>query len=178
MPVPSDEDLMLEAGRGDLRAFEQIVLRHQSYAWSIAYRYAGNREDAEDLVQDAFLRLLAAAPRYRPTAAFRTYLSRIVCRLCLDHLQKKRPLLPGDLPECADPSPLPDGLLLRAEQASAVQCALATLSANQRLAIILRYFQDQGYREIALALDVSEKAAERLLARGRESLAKALKHWD
>jgi RNA polymerase sigma-70 factor (ECF subfamily) len=177
MRIPSDEDLMLAAGLGDVQAFEQIVLRHQTFAWSVAYRFVGNREDAEDLVQDAFLRLLAAGPRYRPTASFRTYFSRIISHLCLDHIQKKRPLTSDKLPEHEDPAPLPDGLVVREEQVLGVHRALTLLPSNQRLAIILKYYEDYSYREIAEAMDTTEKAVEHLLARGREALGNTLKEW-
>jgi RNA polymerase sigma-70 factor, ECF subfamily len=174
----TDEDLMLAVGRGDLQAFEQIVRRHQTFAWNIVYRYIGNREDAEDLAQDAFLKLLAAAPRYRPTAAFRTYFSRIICRLCLDHIHKKRPITPDDLPDCEDISPLPDLIVIGEERASAVRRALSTLPPNQRLATILRYYEDYSYKDIAAAMDTTEKAVERLLARARASLGSILKDWS
>jgi RNA polymerase sigma-70 factor (ECF subfamily) len=177
MNLSSDEDLMLAVGRGDAQAFEQIVLRHQASAWNIAYRFVGNREDAEDLVQDAFLRLLNAAARYRPTASFQTYFSRIISRLCLDHIQKKRPALLDTLPEREDPSPLPDGVLISTEKASAVRRGIAQLPPKQRLAVILRYYEEYSYREIAIAMDTTEKAVERLLARGREMLGSVLKDW-
>jgi RNA polymerase sigma-70 factor (ECF subfamily) len=177
MQLCPDENLMLAAGCGDVQAFEQIVLRHQAFAWSIAYRFVGNREDAEDLVQDAFLRLLAAAPRYRPTASFRTYFSRIISRLCLDHIQKKRPSASDELPECEDPNPLPDNVVVSEEEALAVRRSVDMLPPNQRLVIILRYYEDYSYREIAAAMDTTEKAVERLLARGRQSLGNSLKHW-
>jgi RNA polymerase sigma-70 factor (ECF subfamily) len=177
MNFPSDEDLMLAVGRGDAQAFEEIVLRHQASAWTIAYRFVGNREDAEDLTQNAFLRLLNAAPRYRPTASFQTYFSRIVSRLCLDHIQKKRPILLDALPELEDPSPLPDGVLVSKEKSSAVRRGIALLPPNQRLAVILRYYEEYSCRDIATAMDVTEKAVERLLARGREALGRILKDW-
>jgi RNA polymerase sigma-70 factor, ECF subfamily len=177
MRSPSDEDLMLLVGKGDVQAFEQIVLRHQTFAWSVAYRFVGHREDAEDLVQDAFLRLLAAGPRYRPTASFRTYFSRIISRLCLDHIQKKRPVSADHLLEFEDPSPLPDRVMVSEEQAMAVRRGMAMLPSNQRLAIILRYYEDYSYREIAVALGTTDKAVERLLARGREALGNILKEW-
>jgi RNA polymerase sigma-70 factor (ECF subfamily) len=177
MRIPSDEELMLAVGRGDERAFEEIVLRHQAYAWRIAYRFIGNREDAEDLVQDSFFRLLAAAPRYRPTASFRTYFSRIISRLCLDHIQKKRPISADHLLEFEDPSPLPDGVIVSEEQSSAVRRCIGLLPPNQRLAVILRYYGAHSYREVSIAMDTSEKAVERLLARGREALGRTLKDW-
>ena len=172
---PGDEDLLLAVGCGDAQAFTELVRRHQAAAWSIAYRYSGNREDAEDLVQDAFLRLLNAAPRYRPTAAFRTYFSCIVSRLCLDYVRKKRPAPCADLPEVEDPSPPPDVLLVEFERAAAVRRAILQLPPQQRLAVILRYYENYGYREIAESLEVTEKAAERLLARGREAISTLLK---
>jgi RNA polymerase sigma-70 factor, ECF subfamily len=170
MHVPGDEELMLAVGRGDAAAFAELVRRHQSVAWCIAYRYNGNREDAEDLVQDAFLKLLNAAPRYRPTAAFRTYFTCIISRLCLDSVRKKRPSVGAELPDVVDPAPTPDVLLVDFERAAAVRRALGQLPPQQRLAVILRYYENYGYRDIAEALEITAKAAERLLARGREKL--------
>ncbi len=69
MQTPSSEELMLGVRGGDLEAFEQLVLRHQAEAWRVAYRYTGDPAEAEDLAQNAFLKVLAAAPRYKPTAA-------------------------------------------------------------------------------------------------------------
>jgi RNA polymerase sigma-70 factor (ECF subfamily) len=88
----ASEQLMQAVAGGDLSAFNEIVLRHQKLAWGIAYRFLGDRHAAEDIAQEAFLRILDAAPRYKPTAAFPTYLSRIVTRLCLDRARKKRPM--------------------------------------------------------------------------------------
>jgi RNA polymerase sigma-70 factor, ECF subfamily len=173
----SDENLMLSVGKGDVEAFAEIVLRHQVSAWNIAFRFVCNRADAEDIVQDAFLRLLHAAPRYRPTASFRTYFSRIISRLCLDHIQKKRPLLTEALPDCEDPAPLSDRVVLDQEKAQAVRRCIASLSPNQRLAVILRYYEEYSYREIAVTLDITEKAVERLLARGRSALENELGAW-
>jgi RNA polymerase sigma-70 factor (ECF subfamily) len=68
-----DERLLLAAARGDLEAFAELVDRHQAWAWRIAYRFFGEYQNAEDVVQEAFLKLLQAAPRYSPRAAFRTY---------------------------------------------------------------------------------------------------------
>jgi RNA polymerase sigma-70 factor (ECF subfamily) len=85
----TDEELMLATARGDLGAFGQLVERHQASAWNAAYRFLGNAVDAEDIAQEAFLRVLDAAPRYRATAKFRTFLFRIVTRLCIDVTRRK-----------------------------------------------------------------------------------------
>ena len=85
-------------------------------------------------------------------------------------MRKQRPTPCAALPEVEDPTPPPNVLLVDLERAAAVRRALVQLPPQQRLAVILRYYENYGYREIAAALDVTEKAAERLLARGREAL--------
>jgi len=91
-PAACDEFLMQATGKGDLEAFEEIVQRHHSWAWRITYRFLGDEPEAADIVQEAFLRLLDASRRYRPTAKFRTYFYRIITRLCLDRSKKRHPL--------------------------------------------------------------------------------------
>jgi RNA polymerase sigma-70 factor (ECF subfamily) len=89
---PDSDEFMLQAiGRGDLAAFSRIVERHQTWAWRVAHRFTGNEKDASDIVQEAFLRLLDASARYRPTAKFRTYFYQIISRLCLDQARKSTP---------------------------------------------------------------------------------------
>lgn len=166
----SDEFLLQATGQGDLAAFSRIVEHHQTWAWRVAYRFTGNEEDASDIVQEAFLRLLDASGRYRPTAKFRTYFYQIISRLCLDRAKKKQPLLLETVPDTPDPSPDITNTMMRQENAIAVRFALDALPLNQRLAIVLRYYEELNYQEIAAALDTSTKAVERLLSRGRERL--------
>jgi RNA polymerase sigma-70 factor (ECF subfamily) len=170
MSVPSDEELMLAVARGDLSAFGQLVNRHQTSAWNAAYRFLGNRTDAEDVAQEAFLRILDLADRYRPTASFRTYLYRIVTRLCFDRARRKRIRRHQPLPDLAASSPSPESASILDELAVAVRDALDALPAAQKMAVILRYYEDLGYREIAAALKTTDKGAERLLARARANL--------
>ena len=172
--MPHDEDLMLAAGRGDSLAFEEIVRRHQRAAWNVAWRFLGDAEEAEDVVQDAFLNLLQAAARYRPAAPFRSYLFRIVTRLCLDRARKKHPIYTYALPDVADPAPTASEALLAAERAQAVRQALDSLPANQRMAVILKYYEGLSYADIAASMGVSVKAVERLLARARDTLQSLL----
>ena len=168
--MASDEELMLAVRDGDLGAFEQIVLRHQKSAWYTAYRFLGDRVTAEDVAQEAFLKILDAAERYRPTAKFRTYLYGVVTRLCLDYARKKRPAYVDDLSAVCGPSPSPPDAAASRERGEAVWKALHTLSPNQRMAAILRYYEGLSNREIAAAMEVSVKGVERLLARARAAL--------
>lgn len=174
----SDELLVQATGQGDLEAFNQIVERHQTWAWKIAYRFIGNKEDASDIVQEAFLRLLDASGRYRPTAKFRTFFYQIISRLCLDRAKKKKPLFFETLPEAPDPRPTATEAMIRQEAAHAVRSALDALPPNQRLAIVLRYYEELNYEEIASALATTTKAVERLLARGRKGLRAVLEDRD
>ncbi|MFZ5766796.1 MAG: RNA polymerase sigma factor [Thermodesulfobacteriota bacterium] len=166
----NDEHLLQAVGQGDLNSFGKIVERHQEWAWRIAYRFFGDENEAADVVQDAFMRLLDSASRYRPEAKFRTFFHRIITRLCLDRAKKKKPLYLDTLPDLPDHRLDAAEVLMRRETAVAVRQALDALAPNQRMAIVLRYYEDLNYEEIAAALDTSPKAVERLLGRGRERL--------
>jgi RNA polymerase sigma-70 factor (ECF subfamily) len=170
MSAPSDEELMLAVARGDLSAFGQLVTRHQTSAWNAAYRFVGNTADAEDIAQEAFLRILDSADRYRPTASFRAYLYRIVARLCFDLSRRKRQRRHVGLPDPAEDYAAPEGVFVRGERTAALRQALDSLPPAQKMAVILRYYEDLGYREIAAVLKTTDKAVERLLARARAAL--------
>ena len=168
--VSQDERLLLATGRGDLEAFAELVGRHQAWAWRIAYRFLGESQYAEDIVQKAFLKLLQAAPRYSPRAAFRTFFYRIITGLCLDQIRKKHPISMDSLPDAPDPGPNATDQIIHREMALAVRAALDKLPPNQRMAIVLRYYEDLDYRGIAEAMQISAKAVERLLSRARKRL--------
>jgi RNA polymerase sigma-70 factor (ECF subfamily) len=174
MAKPPDESLMLAVAGGDVAAFEQLVLRHQEAVWRTAYRMIGDRQSAEDLAQEAFLRVFQAAARYRPTAAFRTYLYRIVIRVCVDHLRKKRPQLGPDLAHVSEPTLSVEQQMELGERADLVQQAVACLPPNQRSAVVLRYYEGLSSAEIADVMKTTAKAVERLLARGRGTLQERL----
>ncbi len=174
----SDELLMQATGKGDLTSFARIVERNQTWAWRIAYRFTGNSDDASDIVQEAFLRLLDASGHYQPTAKFRTYFYQIISRLCLDRGKKKQPLYLETIPDSPDPRPGAADAMIRQETSIAMRTALNALPPNQRLAIVLRYYEEFNYKEIALALKTTTKAVERLLSRGRERLRDILEDQD
>ncbi|MEW5946086.1 MAG: RNA polymerase sigma factor [bacterium] len=167
---------MLAAGRGELEAFEEIVSRYQRSAWNTAYRFLYNHEDAEDVVQDAFIRIFDAAPRYRPDASFKTFFYTILIRLCLNRIDRRKP--DADLPEdIPGPEPGAAERLMESEKRRAVRSSLAALPPAQRMAVVLRYYEGMGYKEIANAMQISEKAVERLLSRGRAGMRASLPEW-
>jgi RNA polymerase sigma-70 factor, ECF subfamily len=171
----SDEELMSAVAEGDLTAFEQLVRRHHRSAWNTAFRLVGDLHAAEDISQEAFLRILRAADRYQPTAAFRTYLYRIVTRLCHDHRRKISPSLFQNPDARADESSSPEACVAAREEHRAVQEAIASLPHRQREAIVLRYYERLSYAEIAEAIGTSRKGVERLLARGRAAISTLLR---
>jgi RNA polymerase sigma-70 factor, ECF subfamily len=175
MSMRSDEELMSDVAEGDLTAFEQLVRRHQDSAWNAAFRLVGDLHAAEDISQEAFLRVLRAAHRYQPTAAFRTYLYRIVTNLCRDYRRKATPSLCQNPDAQADQAPSPEACVVAREEHRAVQEAIASLPDRQREAIVLRYYERLSYEEIAGVTGGSRKAVERLLARGRAALTEILR---
>jgi len=165
----SDDQLMASVAAGDRSAFRCLVNRHHRALWAVALRYAGNTHDAADLVQDTFLKLYQETGSYRPQGRFRSYVLRILVNRAISIRRKLRPLLV----ETADSqSHTPDGevSLARAQQSARISAFLAQLPERQRMAVVLRYYQDMSYAEIAEALSVSPKAVERLLHRARRTL--------
>ena len=171
-PPSEDRDalLMARTAAGDSGAFEELVIRNQSDAWALAVHYLGNAAEAEDVVQEAFLRLLQAAPRYKPTAGFRTYFSRIVVRLCLDFRAKLRPIYGEALPDSADAARDPEASFRDQETAGKLRRAVETLPPAQRMALLLRDLEGFTYSEIAETMSTSTKAVDSLLQRARRAL--------
>lgn len=167
---------MVAVGEGDLDALGEIVLRHQQFVWGISYRFLGDREAAEDLVQETFLRVLRAASRYKPSAEFRTYLYQIVSRLCIDRAREKRPIFTDRLPEVVDGSPGPTATLVSKERETEIRRAINGLPPRQRMAVILKYYEELNYADIARSLGTTVKAVERLLGRARTALQSTLSH--
>ncbi len=170
----SDESLMQAVCSGDTDAFEQMVRRHQDWVWKIAYHFLNDKEEARDITQETFLRLLDASGRYKATAKFTTYLYQIICRLCLDQAKKKRPLYMAEIPDSLDPNPGAAEQIEHQEVSDRINRALRSLPPDYRMVIILRYFDGLSGAEIARATKKSTKAVERLLARAREKLQPSL----
>jgi RNA polymerase sigma-70 factor (ECF subfamily) len=172
--MTDDEQLMMRSGEGDMDAFEELVARHQQAALNIAYRFLGDPSLAEDAAQEAFLKLLAGASRYRPLASFRTYLYGIIWHICVDVYRRKRPELTDAMEAHADPSAGPVQAALERERAALVRKAIQELPPRQRMALVLKHFEGLTYEEIGRALDCSPTAVDALLVRAKRKLAEKL----
>jgi RNA polymerase sigma-70 factor (ECF subfamily) len=164
---------MAQTAVGDHQAFRRLVERHQQRVWHVAYRSLGDGNEAEDVAQETFLRVFNAAARYRPTARFTTYLYSIVTRLCIDRSRKHRPRL-TDQSEETPTETSPTAPLEQIERDHEIHRAIRRLPAKQRLAIVLRYERELPLREISEIMNITPKGVERLLARGRHTLASQL----
>lgn len=178
----SDDDLMLLAGRGDRNAFARLVDGHFVRAMAVAGRVMGNRSDAEEIVQEAFLRAWRKSPDWaaqadRPGGArFSTWLYRVVVNLCID--RKRRPATAplDDAATVADTGPTGFDHTARNQTAEHVARAVARLPARQRAALVLCYYEHMSNLEAAAILGVSVGALESLLVRARKRLRGPLAH--
>jgi len=183
--VDPEVELMLRVQRDEPGAFAELVAAYWARVFGKFIRQVADRQEAEDLAQDVFLRLYRSRKRYRPRAKLATwvfFIARNVGRNALRRRRRKR-LTPVGLPfdsddfpgvtSTTDDSAAPSRPVERAELAHAVRGAVATLSRRQRRAVELQ-FDDHSYSEIASALAMSPKAAKSLLYRARNELRFAL----
>lgn len=174
--------LMLAWQGGDESAFDRLVEAYSGRVWGLCTRFLGNVSGREDLVQEAFLRVVRARDRYQPTASFSTWLYRIVFNLCVNKRERSRDMLSlegggrsdsddeGRL-EFADEGSLdPAHGLEVGDVVDAVRAAIAELPENQRMALILAKYEDLSHAEIAEVMESTEKAIKSLVHRAREAL--------
>ena len=170
----SDEALMARIARGDERAFRALAGRHLPAMLGLARRILGNAADAEDVAQEAMLRVWTHAPRWRPLAAFRTWLTRVVVNLCLDRKRKAPWVELEAAGEITDPAPLAGESAEAAEREQRLTVAIADLPERQRAAIVLSYTEGMSNAQVAEILDTTVSAVETLLVRGKQNLRRAL----
>ena len=170
----SDEALMAGVARGDERAFRALASRHLPAMLGLARRSLGNAADAEDVAQEAMVRVWTHAPRWRPLALFRTWLTRVVVNLCLDRKRRAPGVALEAAGEIVDPAPGAGEKTERDERERMVADAIAELPARQRAAIVLTYGNGMSNAQVAEILDTSVSAVETLLVRGKQNLRRAL----
>ena len=159
---------------GDRQAFRTLAQRHAARAAGLARRMVGSDADAEEVVQEALLRVWINAPRWRPLAAFRTWFYRIVVNLCLSRRRKPATFSLDEAEEVVDPAPGPAEHLEHQERDRRIADAIAALPERQRLAIVLTYREGLSNAEVAAIVDTSVSGVETLLVRARRSLRNKL----
>ncbi len=177
MDEEQTDDLLLAAiAAGDQRALETLMARHLSDVVSLAQRITGNADDADEVAQEAFVRVWKSAHRWRPDGAarFSTWLYRVVVNLCLDRRRKAAFVPLDEAPEMLDLSPGSLDAVVSQKNATLVAEALAELPPRQRAAVSLYYFANKSAPEAARILELSASALESLLVRGRRALKKSL----
>lgn len=178
-----DFTLMERIGAGDHQAFRELVERHQNAVIGTVAKMLGNASESEDIAQQVFLRIWRNAKRYRPDAKFTTYLFTITRNLVFNESRRKsrKKEVSSDEREensnClveASPDRQPDAELLQAELQQAVDAAIASLPETQRMAVVLRRYEQLSYEEIAETLELSVSAVKSLLFRARTTLRESL----
>jgi RNA polymerase sigma-70 factor (ECF subfamily) len=171
----SDAELMRRVAGGDGAACRAVVDRYLSQVLTLARRMLRDHAEAEDVAQDAMLRLWQIAPRWREDAPIGAWLYRVAHNLAIDRIRRRRPTMDVDEASgLADPAPTPAEHLMARERKAAVERAIAALPERQRTAVTLVHTLEMGNIEAAAAMEVSVEALESLLARGRRGLRAAL----
>ena len=172
--IAGDDALMARVAGGDARAFENIVNREIDRALAVARRVVGNDAEAEDVAQEALLRLWGQAARWRPgQARIRTWLYRVSVNLSIDRLRQRRGELMAEPPEGSQPADQQQSIEQQ-ELSRSMDGALQALPDRQRIALVLFHYEGASMTEVAEVLETSADAVESLLARGRRSLKKRL----
>ena len=167
----TDEALMALVAARDQRAFRVLMERHMARAIGLAERVVGANAEADDIGQEAFLRVWNHAPSFAPqTARFTTWLYRIVLNLAIDRRRRPRHEQIDAALDIASSEPQPVLQVIADEQHRAVARAMQALPQRQRTAIALFHMEGLSGREAALVMDISEKAFESLLTRARAAL--------
>lgn len=163
--------LLKRVAGGDERAVREIVALKLPRLLGLATRMLGDRLEAEDVAQEAFLRIWRQAGRWRAgEARFDTWLYRVAINLCADRRRKRREAYMAEPPDRADPGPGPDAGITASQEQDAVKTAIDALPERQREAIILQYYQELSNVEAADVMEISVEALESLLSRARRAL--------
>jgi RNA polymerase sigma-70 factor (ECF subfamily) len=162
--------------RGDTQAFARLVERYKTPVYNLAYRMLGNAEDAEDAAQETFLRAYSQLRSYDPTRKFSSWLLSITAHHCIDQLRRRRfSWLPLDAVDGLDwlwaEGNQPEQAATDGEDRDEVRRLLHVLPAKYRLVLVLRYWYDMSYDEIAKTTAMSQAAVKTRLHRAREMLS-------
>lgn len=181
-----EQEILQKIATGDINAFKRLFEKYQTSVFNLCYRFSKNRQEAEDLCQDVFLKIFKAAHTFRQQSHPSTWIYRITINLCLNHKRKKnrhtwlslQDLAQGknsqehDIEDDSQITPIEQ--LELSEREKIVQQAIKALPKNQRIAFILQRYEHMSVKEIAEILGCSESSVQSRLSRARENLAKKL----
>jgi RNA polymerase sigma-70 factor (ECF subfamily) len=172
-----DESLLRRIQDGDHEAFASLVHRHAKRFYGVAYRIVHDRDDAEDLVQSAFLKLWERPELWdqRRQTKFTTWFYTVVTNLCLDHAKRKRPLPLADEIELVDGGPKQDDLLDGKQRRAVLDRLIQQLPERQQLALNLCFYEELSNQEAADIMGVNLKALQSLIMRAKTTLKERLK---
>jgi RNA polymerase sigma-70 factor (ECF subfamily) len=177
-----DSELVSRAAGGDATAFQAIVERHRSMVYRVAYQFAGNHHDAEDIAQDVFIKVYRSLDKFRQDAQLTSWLYRIVMNACIDHRRRQAPAGAAPFGEeaeqkllnAAEETPGPEERAYAGELGEVLEAAIARLPQGQRLVFVMRHHQGLKLCEIAEALGLAEGTVKRQLHAAVHRLRHAL----
>ena len=178
----NEQDMLERAARGDAAAFNQLMEQHERRMYAVALRMCGNREDAQDCLQEAMLRVYRAIGGFKGQSSFSTWVYRITMNTCLDELRRKKNRQNTSLDNLrdmgwspADETNAPEKQAMRSELRRNLNRAIRELPEEMRAAVVLRDIQGFSYDEIARMLEINVGTIKSRISRGREKLREKMK---
>jgi len=182
MPDLSSHEIIIKAMAGDVAAFRKVVEQHQSFAYAVAFRFTGHEEEAEDIVQEAFVRLWKNLKTYRQEVKLTTWLYRIIANLCLDFLKSRRGKEKRNREDLskgyviADHS-TPEHEYQQTELMIAIHLAAEELTPKQKAVFILRDLEGLSVEEVTGILSMTAGNVKSNLFHARQKMADKLKSF-
>ena len=180
--MSADTDLISRAAGCDPSAFQALVERHRSMVYRVAYQFAGNHHDAEDIAQDVFIKVYRSLDRFRQDAQLTSWMYRIVMNACIDHRRRQRPAIAAPFGEEAEQrmlntpedTPGPEDRAYAGELGQVLESEIGRLPNGQRVVFVMRHHQGMKLCEIADALGLAEGTVKRQLHAAVHRLRQAL----
>lgn len=180
--MSGDADLIARAASGDTHAFQSLVERHRAMVYRVAYQFAGNHHDAEDIAQEVFLKVFRSLDRFRQDAQLSSWMYRIAMNACIDHRRRHRPAGAAPFGEDAErkmlntpeEDPGPEERAYAGELGQVLQTEINRLPPGQRIVFVMRHHQGLKLCEIAEALGLAEGTVKRQLHAAVHRLRDAL----
>jgi RNA polymerase sigma-70 factor (ECF subfamily) len=180
--MSADTDLISRAAGGDPSAFQALVERHRSMVYRVAYQFAGNHHDAEDIAQEVFIKVYRSLDSFRQDAQVTSWMYRIVMNACIDHRRRQRPAIAAPFGEEAEQrmlntpedTPGPEDRAYAGELGQVLESEIGRLPNGQRIVFVMRHHQGMKLCEIAEALGLAEGTVKRQLHAAVHRLRQAL----